>query len=254
MPAPREGLSIALLDGSTERILATRKRLESMGHWPIAFAQPVDLLQALSHAQRFDMLFLGIQDNVIRKSLCAVCGVIRIPVLFIVDGANWTALTPWGADFAHGDAIELDVERTSNEELDRRMQTLLRDRSALSPTVNEAQASSWHGYQFMPEACLVLHRDREIRLQPRQFALALELFRNMGHVVSRDRITRVVWKTASLREGTRVLDVCATGVRSRLALHGENGLLLRAVYGQGYQIVLVRPRIGAAEEGCATPG
>jgi len=254
MPGLREGLFIALLDGSKERSLATRKKLESMGHRPIAFAQPADLLHALSQAQRFDLLLLGTQDDIAHKSLCAVCGVIRMPVLFIVDGMAWKALSPWGVDFARSDAIEFDVEQTSNDELDWRMTTLLCDRSALPAAADGASALNWDGYQFMPEIHMVLYRDREIRLQPRQFALALELFRNMGHVVSRDQIMRAVWKTDALREGTRVLDACVAGVRSRLALHGESGLLLRAVYGQGYQVVRVRARASAMLRHRSTPG
>lgn len=254
MPSPSEGLFIALLDGSTERMLATKKKLESMGHRPIVFAQPADLLHALSHAQRFDLLLLGIQDDAIHKSLCAVCGVIHMPVLFIVDGKAWKALSPWGANFARSDAIEFDVEQTLDDELDWRITMLLRDRSALPLAADGAQALNWDGYQFMPENHTVRYRGREIRLQPRQFALALELFRNMGHVVSRDQIARAVWKMDALRAGTRVLDACAAGLRSRLALHGENGLLLRAVYGQGYQVIRIRARTGAMLEDRAAPG
>jgi DNA-binding response OmpR family regulator len=68
---------------------------------------------------------------------------------------------------------------------------------------------------------------------------ALQLFRNVGRVLSREWLLDALWANRRSLESQRTVDVCATKVRKKLSLSNENGFVLRAIYGQGYQLVAV---------------
>jgi DNA-binding response OmpR family regulator len=82
---------------------------------------------------------------------------------------------------------------------------------------------------------MVLHKGREIPLQRRQFIFALKMFQSLGSVVTRDYLARCFGER--LEMGSRSLDGCAATIRKKLELREENGLILRAVYRHGYQLV-----------------
>jgi DNA-binding response OmpR family regulator len=87
----------------------------------------------------------------------------------------------------------------------------------------------------------VLHRGRELKLDPREFELAFMLFRNPDHLLTRDFLWIALWKQLP-RKGARALDIAAAGVRKKLDLREENGVLLRAAYKRGYELLTVTPQ------------
>jgi DNA-binding response OmpR family regulator len=89
-------------------------------------------------------------------------------------------------------------------------------------------------YCFLERRRVVLHREREVLLQPREFEFALQLFQNVGRVLTREWLRESIWRARHHREDSRVLDVCAANLRRKLALQSENGFVLKAVYKTGY--------------------
>ncbi|HET6604255.1 MAG TPA: response regulator transcription factor [Xanthomonadaceae bacterium] len=90
-------------------------------------------------------------------------------------------------------------------------------------------------YRIDPARRRITLDGREIVLTDREFDLAYFLFRRRGRVLSRETLLDGVWK---LRAGvaTRTLDTHVSRVRKKLALTGEHGWRLSAVYQHGYRL------------------
>ncbi|MGO4332780.1 response regulator transcription factor [Cupriavidus sp. 2TAF22] len=71
-------------------------------------------------------------------------------------------------------------------------------------------------------------------VSPREFDLALFLFRNLGRLVSREVAEQAVWGRA-IGAGSRTLDTHISRLRIKLALRPENGVRLTSVYSHGYR-------------------
>ena len=70
---------------------------------------------------------------------------------------------------------------------------------------------------------------------PKEFTLALLLFRNLNQAVSRSYILETIWGIDP-RLSTRTLDIHISKIRTKLGLKPENGYRLSPVYGYGYRL------------------
>jgi len=75
--------------------------------------------------------------------------------------------------------------------------------------------------------------DASVSVHAREFELALLLFANAGRVLSRADIELALWGR-ELSPYSRTLDTHVSRLRKKLLLSTENGLRLRAIYGQGF--------------------
>ncbi|ABF11029.1 two-component system, OmpR family, phosphate regulon response regulator PhoB [Cupriavidus metallidurans] len=75
---------------------------------------------------------------------------------------------------------------------------------------------------------------QNVDLSPREFDLALFLFRNIGRLLARDVIEQAVWGRA-MDAASRTLDTHMSRLRIKLALRPENGVRLASVYSHGYR-------------------
>jgi DNA-binding winged helix-turn-helix (wHTH) protein len=242
MTGMRGTLSIAILDSDGARTATLQGRLNRMGHQSAVFASTPDLLTTLSSGLRFNLLLLPApQDETTNASLRAVCKVLGMPALLAIQDGGRERLLSLNEDFQWSDTAGLDAPTAMDAELDWRIHLLLqRGGYSQQQEGRVAEDTLVRGdYRFLSGSNTVLHHDREIILQPRQFAFALALFRNVGGVLTRGWLQKSLWKDAPQREGARALDVCAAGLRRRLDLRHENGFVLRAVYGTGYQLMAV---------------
>ncbi|MEO7064415.1 MAG: response regulator transcription factor [Dokdonella sp.] len=76
---------------------------------------------------------------------------------------------------------------------------------------------------------------RDIDLTQREFDLASFLFRRHGRVISRDALLENVWNL-SAAVSTRTVDTHISRLRKKLALNGQNGWRLAAIYQHGYRL------------------
>jgi DNA-binding winged helix-turn-helix (wHTH) protein len=236
--SPQRTLSLALIDCEGAHGIALQDRLHSMGHQSSTFAQTSSLLAALGDGQRFDLLVHPPLDEITSASLSAVCKVLGMPTLLIVQEGQWSQLLSRQENSACTDVLDFDGSRTTNEELSWRIRALVqRSNEPVSPRPGRGELV-WGSYQFHEGSCTVLLRGRQILLQPRELSFALQLFRNIGRILPRDWLRRTIWKTSPWEE-SRTIDSCAASLRKKLELRQENGFLLRAVYKQGYQLVAV---------------
>jgi DNA-binding response OmpR family regulator len=190
----RQNLFIALYDDGGVRSAALKHRLSSMGYQVIVCTHMDYCLKFPGQRKRFDLLVASLQEGLPKKILSAGDDALRMPTLLLVER------TQWGQPCRHedvqvSDAIEFDVLRTSNEELDWRLRALLARTRRTSAQVVQIPKLAWGDYRFLDRHHIVLHRGREIFLQPRQFDFALELFRNLDRVVTRDWLWNALWKS-----------------------------------------------------------
>lgn len=101
---------------------------------------------------------------------------------------------------------------------------------------DSVEATDFDDYTFDPAGFQVRMADgSSVALTPKEFALALVLFRNLSREVSRDYLIETVWgRRAEI--ASRTLDTHTSRLRSKLRLFPERGYLLSAVYSQGYRL------------------
>lgn len=90
-------------------------------------------------------------------------------------------------------------------------------------------------YQINQPMRTISRDGREIDLTQKEFELACFLFRNLGHVVSRNHIMESVWGQGEALN-TRTVDTHISRIRTKLELTPENGWRLSAIYQHGYRL------------------
>ncbi|NUA26453.1 response regulator transcription factor [Cupriavidus basilensis] len=120
----------------------------------------------------------------------------------------------------------------------RRAELVARVSALLRRTYPQAQQDSAliraGNYAVDPQARTVTCGESRVDVSPREFDLALFLFRNLGRLVSREVVEQAVWGRA-IGIGSRTLDTHMSRLRIKLALRPENGVRLTSVYAHGYR-------------------
>ncbi len=199
------------------------------------FQDSNEFLEQLANDQQFDVLVMTVTRHAEWLGVSGICQAKDVPVLLCLDEPQWRSL-PRNADFFGANVI--DITNLSEDELEWRIEALLH-RSGFRAVRGDAEREvSWGDYRFVMDGRhVVIHKNLEIQLQPLQFDLAITLFGNLGHVVSRELLMRSLWNGSTQSSRSRALDVCVTRVRKRLALREENGFSLVPVYGRGYKLM-----------------
>jgi DNA-binding winged helix-turn-helix (wHTH) protein len=235
--------AVALVNCAELQRLQLCSKLEQWGYTPVVFATASELLVSLGNGRRFELLLLVEDDFVTWNCLAAVSRVLGIPTLLLTDALDWIAQVGPGQDFQQPPLFDFALLTGHEGELNIRMRALLQ--RAREQRVDRRSDVTAGDYVFLENSQSVTYRGREIMLQPRQFGVALELFRNVGRVVSRDSLWSLLWHTPTAPEGARALDVCVANVRRKLDLREERGFTLHAVYRRGYQLRAMVPRTAA---------
>ncbi|NTX26677.1 response regulator transcription factor [Burkholderia pyrrocinia] len=90
-------------------------------------------------------------------------------------------------------------------------------------------------YRFDKHNRSVQVRGRPVTLTPKEFDLALLLFRNLSETISRHRIATAVWHNDAMTKSRSVgTHVCA--LRKKLGLHPENGYRVTSLPRWGYRL------------------
>lgn len=206
---------------------------------PELFANASELLNSLGRGRRFDLLLMVEGGNSAWNQLSVVCGVIGMPALLLARESVGDQATRWLQEFPVSPLFDFASVDSQNDELNRRMVRLLQRAVEHHGQFAAIKETVFGGYVFHEGLQSVVHQGREICLQPRQFGLALELFRNVGQVLERHQLWSLLWAEPFPPSGGRALDVCVASVRRTLRLCSENGFTLNAVYKRGYRLLAV---------------
>ncbi|QET06003.1 MULTISPECIES: response regulator transcription factor [Cupriavidus] len=149
------------------------------------------------------------------------------PVLFVTSRAE-------ESDIVAGLAVGADdymAKPIRPGELVARVRALLR---RAYPDAQQEQLIRQGVYVLDARARAITLAGEAIELSPREFDLALFLFRNIGRLLSRDVVEQAVWGR-TMDAGSRTLDTHISRLRIKLALRPDNGVRLTSVYSHGYR-------------------
>ncbi|UXI69765.1 winged helix-turn-helix transcriptional regulator [Tahibacter amnicola] len=152
----------------------------------------------------------------------------RVPTLVIMPEGE---VVPEGLAAAAG-ALDFLASPCSAAELRIRSTCLLEHYDG-TRHLSQAPVSNTDPYVFrMHPRTVELHGAR-VLLTPREFDIALHLFRRPGKVLSREALHEAVCH-GPLGEKGRAIEVHVNAIRRKLGLNGQHGWLLATLRGLGY--------------------
>jgi len=114
------------------------------------------------------------------------------------------------------------------------------DALARRSAAGQSEALECYGeFRFDLATKTLRHEQEQIRLTPKEFTLALLLFRNLNRAVARSYILETIWGMDP-NLPTRTLDIHVSKIRSKLGLRPGSGHRLTPVYGYGYRLEATR--------------
>lgn len=225
-------MNIASLEDDPVQAEFIKNSLINAGFACTVFATGKSLLTTLAKPHQFDLLLLDWE--VPDVSGLDVLHWIRdnqgysLPVLFLTsrtDEADIVTGLQAGAD----DYMNKPIREG---ELIARIQALLR---RMNPITQSNEPFSFGVYDIDPVNNVICLHAEEVILAPKEYELALLLFRNPGRLFSRDVLSTAVWNR-EIPATSRTLDTHLSNIRRKLQLRPENGVRLNASYALGYRL------------------
>jgi len=233
-----EPFLMALVDGDAARRNGLRQRLDALGHASLAFDSPKDLLAALRAGRQFGCVMVALQDDALLSQLETVLSVSRAPLLLVSLDENLAALSDIGRLLLGSGNVDVVPLSCGDREMEWRLQLLMQRKPAGQMTGDEL---TWGPYRFETRRRIAWFNERRVSLKPLEFELAVELFKHMNFMVTRERLYAVLWGDAPNAPKSRKLDVCVSNVRRKLELGPDGGFLLRSIYRRGYELNALAP-------------
>lgn len=227
-------MNIASLEDDVAQAQLINETLKNAGYSCTSFSQGKALLTALAKPTHFDLLVLdwempGVNGLDVIRWVRANLGR-SLPVIFLTNRDQEADLVT-GLQEGADDYVTKPLKP---RELLARMQALLRR----SKAVDQNKAFSCGPYFIDPDTNSIQLHGQAIELAPKEYELALLLFRNPGRLFSRDVISFNIWNR-EIPASSRTLDTHLSNIRRKLQLRPENGLRLISSYALGYRLELV---------------
>lgn len=224
-------IKIAVLELDRKRSTAICRALVSYGHVCESFISSGKLQERL-HAEHFDLLVLGKGRGgadaveIVRYARSGMQP--ELPILLVAANGDTDAVARALAAGAN-DYLCLPVRAA---ELKARVSVLL---ARAYPEKMALERAQYGPFLFDAYAHRLTLAGKAVKLTPREFDLALLLFRHLGQPLSRATIGEAVWGKAD-DISSRTVDTHVSRVRSKLQLRPECGYRLAQVYGYGYRL------------------
>jgi len=231
---------VAMVGCDEAQAQAWGQRLSLMGCAPVPFDSSDDFLRAVTRGTQgshFDLLLVVLKDEGAWPVLTSMCKALRLPIFLVANALQRELLAEVllaAEPEAQGASIDFAVLPVDDFEVELRVREALRRNETLlhPPSVN----ALFGDYQFIGSRKVVVHKGQDIRLKPREFELALLLFRNTGRLLERDWLLGSLWMDSQVERRSRVLDCCVANIRRKLSLHKDSEFMLHSVYGRGYEL------------------
>ncbi|CAG9164562.1 response regulator transcription factor [Cupriavidus pinatubonensis] len=224
-------MRIASVEDDPDQAELIRKILDEAGFECESYATGAGLLRALRE-QAFDLLVVDWQlpdtSGIELVSWVRQTSGAMPPILFLTSRTAEDDIVA-GLSVG-GDDYMLKPIRAA--ELLARVRSLLR--RAYPESARETDIIRRGSYCLDPRARTITLGGEPVLVSPREYELALFLFRNMGRLLSRDVVEQVVWGRA-IGTGSRTIDTHMSRLRIKLALRPENGVRLTSIYSHGYR-------------------
>jgi len=233
-------MRIAILEDDPARALRLEQMLALGGHDTARFREGRALMQAL-RSEPCALLLLAWEipgipaRDVLLWIRRALGGALPVMVLGGRGGeAHIAECIALGADAVVPAPVRGAELAARVQALLRRVPAPRRDRLELGP------------YRFALDERRAFVGGRQVRLSPKEFELAVLLFRHAGQLLLRRAVELAVWRCAMPR-GSRTLDSHLSRLRAKLALQPRNGVRLSSVYATGCRLDLVMPAVAPAD-------
>ena len=226
-------MNFAIVEDSRSQAEVLKALLKSEGHQVEVFAEGLACIAALK-TRTFDFFIIDwtlpdIGGDEVLKYIRQHCGW-EVPVVFCTASTteeNAADILRLGAD----DFIPKPIRYM---EFMARIESLLRRRQSVAPS-----ALRFGSIEVDVAGRRVKLAGVDVDLTQREFDLAVIFLRNIGRVLPREELLANVW-VRDTEVDTRTVDTHASRLRKKLGLGGESGLMLSAVYGQGYRLDTVQ--------------
>lgn len=245
----KTGLRVASLESDSAQAAMIRAIVNGAGHECVTFTDGRRMLLTLRKVT-FDLVLLD--WDVPHVSGLEVLHWVRmhldpgLPAMFV---ARRHAEADIAAALAAG-ADDYMVKPIRPVELSARIQALLR-RVYPDTRQRDDDRLAWGRYAFDIVTRQATRDGALVPLTPKEFDLALLMFRNAGRVVPREHMVTAVWGR-EFSPMSRTIDTHISRVRNKLGLWDQNGVRVVPVYTYGYRLELLAE--GAPGEAPAPPG
>lgn len=240
---------IAVLSASDPDREFVAGALRPGGHTVVEFSRFRELAQALSTGTKFDLLLAALEDNPdadlsearFLRRLAGDC-----TALVLLMQPEQLLKTGHAVANVFNDFLLMPCEDC---------ELVARVHRALASQVKADQDTLVFGrYTFDVPSGTINVEDRQVRLQPRQFQLALHLFRHANRAQSRKEIHRAIWGEENSPDQTRKVDIHISRLRKLLMAMSAGDLSLMPIRGFGYRLFLkIRPDGKPARELAVSP-
>jgi two-component system response regulator RegX3 len=223
-------LRIAILEDDPDQLALLKRWLVQDGHDAHGFLSGRDLMMRSSR-ESFDLFVLDWQvpDVPGIEVLQWLRGRVsrQVPILFVTVRDSEQDIV-----FAlESGADDYIVKPPRQAELLARVHALLR---RAYPREEETRLS-FPPFEIDVRRGELLRDGRPVDLTPKEFDLAVALFRNIGRLMSRGHLHETVWgRSGDLH--TRTVDTHVSQVRKKLDLRPESGYRVVPVYNYGYRL------------------
>lgn len=230
LPRGRQSLRLAILEDDPDQLALLQRWLTQDGHDVHGYQSGREVMMR-STRESFDLFILDWQvpdiagTEVLQWLRANVSQ--KVPILFVTVRDSEQDIV-----FAlENGADDYIVKPARQNELLARVHALLR---RAYPQEEETRLS-FPPFEIDIQRGEILRAGARIELTPKEFDLAVVLFRNVGRLLSRGHLQETVWgRTGDLN--TRTVDTHVSQVRKKLDLRQETGFRVVPVYNFGYRL------------------
>lgn len=222
-------MQVAILEDEPAHAEALRRAVTDLGLQAHVYADGAVLLREL-HRARFDALI--VDWHVPRVSGPEIVRwvrrhfEVRVPIL-VVTSRDAEEDVVEGLDSGADDYL---TKPFGQAELMARLRALLR--RAYPPA--QEPADVFGPYRFDTRLRTVHCHGRGIALKPREYDLALYMFRNQARLLAHQELLAELWGVSAI--DTRTVATHVSQLRRKLDLRPHNGFRIVPVYGAGYRL------------------
>lgn len=241
-------MRIAALQDDAAQALLTEQALMLRGHRCWRFRDARSLMHALRR-EPYDMLLLDWDHHGLAAAdvLHWVRGTLgtALPILLLGRADDDAAMYAGLAQCADG----LVCKPVGPAELAGRVEALAR---RIEKTRHQLFDVVLGNYRFEVTERRAWLRGQLVKLAPKEFDLAVLLFRHARELVLRQTLGEKIWGR-TIPQGSRTLDSHLSRIRTRLALCPQNGVRLSTVEAAGWRLDVVEPGEAGRGAGCGPP-